>query len=93
MTVDYFLRKDLIFIVFDWVENVLEYCANVGTHIDVLVRSHSKSLDDALDIVCEHIIWHIQALSVASGVCQQVILVEGIVRPECVRRKMTFMQW
>jgi len=30
---DYFLKKDLIFIVFDGVEIVLEYNGNVGTHI------------------------------------------------------------
>jgi len=32
MIADYFLKKDLIFIVFDGVEIVLEYNGNVGTH-------------------------------------------------------------
>ncbi|KAH8955519.1 hypothetical protein BDL97_08G143500 [Sphagnum fallax] len=92
MTADYFLEKDLILIVFNGVEIVLEYHGNVGTHIDVLVRSNSMSFDDALEIVHEHVMTHVQELCVSSGGCQGVLLVEGIVRPECVRQQMSFMQ-
>ncbi len=92
MTADYFLEKDLILIVFNGVEIVLEYHGSVGTHIDVLVRSNSMSFDDALEIVHEHVMTHVQELCVSSGGCQGVLLVEGIVRPECVRQQMSFMQ-
>ncbi|CAK9235493.1 unnamed protein product [Sphagnum troendelagicum] len=92
MTAHYFLEKDLILIVFNGVEIVLEYHGNVGTHIDVLVRSNSMSFDDALEIVHEHVMTHVQELCVSSGGCQGVLLVEGIVRPECVRQQMSFMQ-
>ncbi len=92
MTADYFLEKDLILIVFHGVEIVLEYHGNVGTHIDVLVRSNSMSFDDALEIVHEHVMTHVHKLCVSSGGCQGVLLVEGIVRPECVRQRMSFMQ-
>ncbi len=92
MTADYFLEKDLILIVFNGVEIVLEYHGNVGTHIDVLVRSNSRSFDDALEIIHEQVMTHVQELCVSSGGCQGVLLVEGIVRPECVRQQMSFMQ-
>jgi len=92
MTADYVLEKDLILIVFNGVEIVLEYHGSVGTHIDVLVRSNSMSFDDALEIVHEHVMTHVQELCVSSGGCQGVLLVEGIVRPECVRQQMSFMQ-
>jgi hypothetical protein len=88
MTADYFLKKDLIFIVFYGVEIVLEYNGNVGTHIDVFVRSNSKTFDDAWTLFTTHI----QALCVASGGCQGVLLVEGIVQPECVRQQIPFIQ-
>ncbi|KAH8955533.1 hypothetical protein BDL97_08G144400 [Sphagnum fallax] len=92
MTADYSLEKDLILIVFNGVEIVLEYHQNVGTHIDVLVRSNSMSFDEALEIVHKHVMTHVQELCVSSGGCQGVLLVEGIVRPECVRQQMSFMQ-
>jgi hypothetical protein len=92
MTAHYVLEKDLILIVFNGVEIVLEYHGNVGTHIDVLVRSNSMSFDNALEIVHEHVMTHVHKLGVSSGGCQGVLLVEGIVRPECVRQQMSFMQ-
>lgn len=83
MTADYFLKKDLIFIVFDGVEIMLEYNGNVGTHIDVFVRSNSKTFDDAWTLFMSmslHIFKHFVLLLVDAkesyswrGLCSQSV--------------------
>jgi len=78
--------------VFNGVEIVLEYNANVGTHIDVLVYSQSKTFDEALDMFHEHIMKHIQERCAAPNGCQGVTLVEGIIRTECVKERISFKQ-
>jgi len=65
--------------VFNGVEIVLEYNAKVGTHIDVLVYSQSKTFDEALDIFHKHIMKQIQKCCVAPNGCQGVTLVEGVI--------------
>jgi hypothetical protein len=43
-------KKGFVHIMFNGVEIVLEYNTKVGTHIDVLVYSQSKTFDEALDM-------------------------------------------
>ncbi|CAM6072974.1 unnamed protein product [Sphagnum tenellum] len=85
-------KDGFIDIVFNGVEFVLEYNANVGTHIDVLVHSQSKTLDEALDMFHEHIMKHIQERCAAPNGCQGVTLVEGVIRTECVKQQISFKQ-
>ncbi|CAK9224949.1 unnamed protein product [Sphagnum troendelagicum] len=85
-------KDGFIDIVFNGVEFVLEYNANVGTHIDVLVHSQSKTLDEALDMFHEHIMKHIQERCAAPNGCQGVTLVEGVIRIECVKQQISFKQ-
>jgi hypothetical protein len=88
----YVPKEGFIHIVFNGVENVLEYNANVGTHIDVLVYSQSKTFDEALDMFHEYIMKHIQERCAAPNGCQGVTLVEGIIRTECVKQRISFKQ-
>ncbi|CAM6067889.1 unnamed protein product [Sphagnum tenellum] len=74
------------------VEIVMDYNANVGTHIDVLVCSHEKSFDEALDIVHEDIIEKIRERCAAVDGCQGVALVEGVISTECVEQRMSFKE-
>ncbi len=85
-------KEGLIYIVFNGVEFVLEYNANVGTHIDVLVYSQSKTLEEALDMFHEHIMKHIQERCAAPNGCQGVTLLEGDIRTECVKQQLSFKQ-
>ncbi|KAH9566191.1 hypothetical protein CY35_04G117900 [Sphagnum magellanicum] len=85
-------KKDFIYIMLNGVEIVMDYNATVGTHIDVLVCSHEKSFDEALDIVHGHIIEKIRERCAAADGCQGVALVEGVIRTECVKRRMSFRQ-
>jgi len=85
-------RRDFIYVMLNGVEIVMDYNANVGTHIDVLVCSHEKSFDEALDIVHGHIIEKIQERCAAADGCQGVALVEGVIRTECVKQRMSFRQ-
>jgi len=90
MIADYTFKKNAIFILYDGIEIVVEFDNDVSSHIDVLVRSNGKSYDEALDIVHEHIIRHIQTLQSKFDGCQGIILLEGIVRKECVEHRLSF---
>jgi hypothetical protein len=76
-------KNDFIYIMLNGVEVVVDYNADVGTHIDVLVHSKSKSFDNALDIVHEHIMDKILERCVATDGCQGVVLVEGVSHNVC----------
>jgi hypothetical protein len=90
MTADYTFKENAIFIFYDGIEIVVEFDNDVSSHIDVLVRSNYKSYDEALDIVHEHIMKHIQTLRGAFDGCQGIVLLEGIVRKECVEHRLSF---
>ncbi|CAK9224936.1 unnamed protein product [Sphagnum troendelagicum] len=83
-------KNNFIHIMLNGVEVVVDYNADVGTHIDVLVHSKSKSFDNALDIVHEHIMDKILERCVATDGCQGVVLVEGVIRTMCVKNCMSF---
>ncbi|KAH9566201.1 hypothetical protein CY35_04G118800 [Sphagnum magellanicum] len=83
-------KNNFIYIMLNGVEVVVDYNADVGTHIDVLVHSESKSFDNALDIVHEHIMDKILERCVATDGCQGVVLVEGVIRTMCVKKCMSF---
>ncbi len=86
----YILKKNSIFILYNGVEIVVQYDSDVATHIDVLVRSEEKTYDEALDIVHNHVIKHIQDLRGEFNGCQGVVLLEGIVRKDCVEHQLDF---
>ncbi|CAN5966580.1 unnamed protein product [Sphagnum jensenii] len=90
MTADYTFKENAIFILYDGIEIVVEFNNDVSSHIDVLVHSNHKSYDQALDIVHERIMKHIQTLRGAFDGCQGIILLEGIVRKECVEHRLSF---
>jgi hypothetical protein len=85
-------KNNFIHIMLNGVEVVVDYNADVGTHIDVLVHSKSKSFDNALDIVHEHIMDKILERCVATDGCQGVVLVEGVIRTICVKNCMSFKE-
>jgi hypothetical protein len=85
-------KNDFIYIMLNGVEVVVDYNADVGTHIDVLVHSESKSFDNALDIVHKHIMNKILERCVATDGCQGVVLVEGVIRTICVKNRMSFKE-
>jgi hypothetical protein len=85
-------KRDFIYVMLNGVEIVMDYNANVGTHIEVLVCSHDKSFDEALDIVQGHIIEKIRERCAAAHGCQGVALVEGVIRTECVKQRMSFRE-
>jgi hypothetical protein len=85
-------KNNFIYIMLNGVEVVVDYNADVGTHIDVLVHSKSKSFDNALDIVHEHIMDKILERCVATDGCQGVVLVEGVIRTMCVKNCMSFKE-
>ncbi len=90
MTADYTFKENAISILYDGIEIVVEFDNDVSSHIDVLVRSNEKEYDEALDIVHERITKHIQTLRGAFDGCQGIILLEGIVRKECVEHRLSF---
>jgi len=90
MTTDYTFKENAISILYDGIEIVVEFDNDVSSHIDVLVCSIEKEYDEALDIVHEHITKHIQTFQGAFDGCQGIILLEGIVRKECVERRLSF---
>ncbi len=92
MTAVYKPKRDFIYVMLNGVEIVMDYNANVGTHIDVLVCSHEKSFNEALDIVHGHIIEKIRESCAAADGCQGVALVEGVIRTECVKQCMSFRE-
>jgi len=85
-------KNNFIYIMLNGVEVVVDYNADVGTHIDVLVHSKSKSFDNALDIVHKHIMDKILERCVATDGCQGVVLVEGVIRTMCVKNCMSFKE-
>ncbi|KAH9566199.1 hypothetical protein CY35_04G118600 [Sphagnum magellanicum] len=85
-------KNNFIYIMLNGVEVVVDYNADVGTHIDVLVHSKSKSFDNALDIVHEHIMDKILERCIATDGCQGVVLVEGVIRTMCVKNCMSFKE-
>jgi hypothetical protein len=85
-------KNNFIYIMLNGVEVVVDYNADVGTHIDVLVHSESKSFDNALDIVHEHIMDKILERCVATDGCQGIVLVEGVIRTICVKNCMSFKE-
>ncbi|KAH9566189.1 hypothetical protein CY35_04G117700 [Sphagnum magellanicum] len=85
-------KNNFIYIMLNGVEVVVDYNADVGTHIDVLVHCKSKSFDNALDIVHEHIMDKILERCVATDGCQGVVLVEGVIRTMCVKNCMSFKE-
>jgi hypothetical protein len=85
-------KNNFIHIVLNGVEVVVDYNADVGTHIDVLEHSKSKSFGKALDIVHEHIMDKILERCVATDGCQGVVLVEGVIRTLCVKNCMSFKE-
>jgi hypothetical protein len=86
----YTFKENFISILYDGIEIVVEFDNDVSSHIDVLVRSSDKKYDAALDIVHEQITKHIQTLQGAFDGCQGIILLKGIVRKECVERRLSF---
>jgi hypothetical protein len=90
MIADYTFKENAISILYDGIEILVEFDNDVSSHIDVLVRSTEKEYDEALDIVHERITKHIQTLRGAFDGCQGIILLEGIVRKECVERRVPF---
>ncbi|CAM6043644.1 unnamed protein product [Sphagnum compactum] len=90
MTNIYTFKENFISILYDGLEIVVEFDNDVSSHIDVLVRSSEKEYDEALDIVHERITKHIQTLRGAFDGCQGIILLEGIVRKECVEQRLSF---
>jgi hypothetical protein len=90
MTGVYKPKRDFIYVMLNGVEIVVDYNANVGTHIDVL--AHEKSFDEALDIVHGNIIEKIRECCAAADGCQGVALVEGVIRTECVKQRMSFRE-
>ncbi len=86
----YTFKENFISILYDGIEIVVEFDNDVSSHIDVLVRSSDKKYDAALDIIHERITKHIQTLRGAFDGCQGIILLEGIVRKECVERRLSF---
>jgi molybdopterin converting factor small subunit len=90
MTKIYTFKENVISILYDGIEIVVEFDNDVSSHIDVLISSSEKEYDEALDIVHERIIKHIQTLRGAFDGCQGIILLEGIVRKECVERRLSF---
>ncbi len=90
MAGEYILKKNSIFILYNGVEIVVQYDSDVATHIDVLVRSKEKTYDEALDIVHNHVTKHIQDLRGEFNGCQGVVLLEGIVRKDCVEHRLDF---
>jgi hypothetical protein len=85
-------KNNFIYIMLNGVEVVVDYNADVGTHIDVLVHSKSKCFDNALDIVHKHIMDKILERCVAADGCQGVVLVEGVIRTMCVKNCMSFKE-
>ncbi|CAK9272298.1 unnamed protein product [Sphagnum jensenii] len=85
-------KNNFIYIMLNGVEVVVDYNADVGTHIDVLVHSKSKSFDNALDIVHEHIMDKIFDRCTATDGYQFVVLVEGVIRTMCVKNCMSFKE-
>ncbi len=92
MTALYEPKNNFIHITLNGVEVVVDYNADVGTHIDVLVHSRSKSFDNALDIVHGHIMDKILEHCVATDGCQGVVLVEGVIRTMCVKNCVSFKE-
>jgi hypothetical protein len=91
MAGEYILQKNSISILYNGVEIVVQYDSDVATHIDVLVRhSTEKTYDEALDIVHNHVTKHIQDLRGEFNGCQGVVLLEGIVRKDCVEHRLDF---
>jgi len=90
MTADYTFKENAISILYDGIEIVVQFDNDVSSHIDVLVRSIKKEYDEALDIVHARITKHIQTLRGAFDGCQGIVLLEGIVRKECVERRLSF---
>jgi len=90
MSGEYILKKNSIFILYNGVEIVVQYDSDVATHIDVLVRSQEKTYDEALDLVHNHVTKHIQDLRGEFNGCQGVVLLEGIVRKDCVEHRLDF---
>ncbi len=90
MARQYILKKNSIFILYNGVEIVVQYDSDVATHIDVLVRSKEKTYDEALDIVHNHVTKHIQDLRGEFNGCEGVVLLEGIVRKDCVEHQLNF---
>ncbi len=85
-------KNNFIYIMLNGVEVVVDYNADGGIHIDVLVHSKSKSFDNTLDIVHEHIMEKILECCVAIDGCQGVVLVEGVIRTMCVKNCMAFKE-
>jgi len=90
MTADYTFKESAISILYDGIEILVEFDNDVSSHIDVLVRSIDKEYDEALDIVHKNITEHIQTLRDAFDGCQGIILLEGIVRKDCVEHRLSF---
>lgn len=90
MAGEYILKKNSILILYNGVEIVVQYDSDVATHIDVLVHSEEKTYDEALDIVHNHVTKHIQDLRGEFNGCQGVVLLEGIVRKDCVEHQLDF---
>jgi hypothetical protein len=90
MSADYTFKENAISILYDGIEIVVEFDNDVSSHIDVLVRSSEEEYDEALYIVHERITKHIQTLRGVFDGCQGIILLEGIVRKECVERRLSF---
>jgi hypothetical protein len=92
MTALYEPKNNFIHITLNGVEVVVDYNADVGNHIDVLVHTRSKSLDAALDIAHEHIMDKILERCIAADGCQGIVLVEGVIRTMCVKNCMSFKE-
>ncbi|KAH9329000.1 hypothetical protein KI387_001108 [Taxus chinensis] len=81
----YKLEKHLISIFINGIDIRVELGGEMGYYIDVLACS-SQDYNETLKFLHHLVIQSIQRLCASSAGCQGVILVEGILRPQCVEQ-------
>jgi hypothetical protein len=80
----YTLKKNLITILTNGIEIRVELGGEMGYYIDILACS-SKDLNETLRVLNDVVIQSIQRIYSSFAGCQRALLVEGILRPECVQ--------
>ncbi|GLJ45421.1 hypothetical protein SUGI_0956290 [Cryptomeria japonica] len=81
----YKLEKHLISIIINGIEIRVELGGKMGYYIDVLACS-SQDYNETLKVMHHLVIQSIQRLCASSAGCQGVILIEGILRPQCAEQ-------
>lgn len=81
----YKLEKHLISIFINGIDIRVELGGEIGYYIDVLACS-SQDLNETLKVLNHLVIQSIQRLCASYAGCQGVILVEGILRPQCIQQ-------